>query len=93
MLLEIIEIFRDILLVLAQSAINTGTKILNLFFQLAGIFKSGMGAASPFELFLSAGLVICVFLLVLHFVWGSIKTILTIISIMVLLFLLLIVLL
>jgi Flp pilus assembly protein TadB len=91
MLLEIIEVFRDILLAVIQSAINTGSKILSLFFQIAEIFRSGMGSASPFELFLSAGLVVCVFLLVIHFVWGSIKTILLIILLLVLLFMLLVV--
>ena len=89
LVLEVIRIFRDILLVLASSAMNTGMKILNLFLQMAQLFRANFGSTSAVDAFLSAGLVLCVFLLVLHFVWGSVKTILLIAVLMVLLFLLL----
>jgi hypothetical protein len=91
MLLDVIRIFREILVVLANSTTNTGMKMLGLFFQLAELFRANMGSTSAIDAFLSAGLVLCVFLLVLHFIWGSIKTILLIILLLVLLFMLLIV--
>ena len=88
LVLEVIRIFREILVILASSAVNTGMKVLKLFFELASIFRANFGSTSTGDAFLSAGLVLCVFLLVLHFVWGSIKTILLISVLLILLFML-----
>ncbi len=82
MLIEILNIFKEMLLTMGGSAVGTGSKIVSMFFQILYIIKSQLPYASPFDIILTFLFFGMILLIVLNTVVGSIRT-LTMIGIIV----------
>ena len=78
MLLEILNIFRDMLFTMGSSAASTGSKIVSMFFQIIEVIRVGLPTASPIEILLTVIFFGLIVVIVLNVVAGSIRTLLVV---------------
>ena len=87
MFFETLDLLKQIILVVVNSAINTSKNVASLTIQLFNLINSNMANASIYELFATVALLSIALMFIIKFAVGTIRTILTIIVVGVILLL------
>ena len=79
MFFETLDLLKQIIMVVVNSAINTSKNVLSLTIQLFNLLNSNMTNASIYELLATIALLSIALVFIVKFVVGTLSTILTII--------------